>query len=233
MKSIVENIVSTYENGFESLDSILNTNCQILEDFQTSFLDIKEEREKVKTQLRDNLAKNDSLRKKDFDQMTQGILSILAETETEIKNLVSRHFTEQKEIINLLKSNLMKIKEAIASGETVKAEETQAEINQMLIRQDKKKEEVSAKLKDFQKGQQEMTGKFLELLNKGGKLKAKDLKSMLKEFAAQHRQRMVCHAERKKEAQERKEDVQRMLSEFKQKRIRIIKNCQGEPVLKK
>ena len=72
-------------------------------------------------------------------------------------------------------------------------------IKEVIAKQDARKEEVSFKLKEFQKEQQEMAERLKALLTKGRELRIKDLKEMLQEFRVQHKERLVHQIERRKE----------------------------------
>ena len=88
LKSLTENIISSYESRIQSIEGIFDTTHQLLEGFQESFLDTKQEREKLSAELRENLVKNESLRRKDFDNMMQGILSTQDEREKEVRYIL-------------------------------------------------------------------------------------------------------------------------------------------------
>ena len=87
MQDITEDIISSYDVRIQSIGNIFDTTHQLLNGFQNSFLDVKQERENVRTELRESLARNESLRKKDFDSMMQGILSTQDEREKEVRSL--------------------------------------------------------------------------------------------------------------------------------------------------
>ncbi len=224
LNKVVEDIVASYEVKIENIKSFFETTHLILNEFQDPLFDIKEERQVISAQLQDLLAKNEHLRRADFNWMMQGVLAIQIEKEKEIRNLVNSYLTEQKQMLNLLKDNLTKIKETIANGEGVGVKESQKLMVEILAQQDKRKQEVISKLKDFQKEQQEMAKRLLELLSKGRELRIKDLKSMLKEFDAEHKERRAKHEERKVEVQKRRGEVHGMLIEFKKKRKESIKS---------
>jgi len=211
LKNAAEDAVSSYVTMIESVGAIFDTAHQIPDDFQEAFLDNKEERRKINTQLRDILAHNEHLRKKDFDSMTQGALSAQEERETEVKNLLKGYLNQQKETARTLRENLAKFKDALAKGDVQRVKEFQEMLKEVLANQDARKEDASSKLKEFQKEQQEMAKRLKTLLAKGGELRIKDLKSMLKEFKTQHQERIVCR-------EERREKVRSMLEEFKKKR---------------
>jgi tyrosine-protein phosphatase YwqE len=131
-------------------------------------------------------------------------------------------------MVNLLRDNLTRIKAALANGQGVEVKESKELINQILAQQDKRKQEVSLKLKVFQKEQKEMTQRLLELLTKGRNLRIKDLKLMLKEFDVQHKERQARQEERKIEVQKRRGEVRGMLVEFKKKRKEAVKSWRND-----
>jgi len=219
LKNAAENAVSSYETMIESVGVIFDTTHQIPDDFQEVFFDNKEEGRKINTELRDILAHNEHLRKKDFDSMTQGVLSAQEEREAEVKNLLKGYLNQQREMARTLRENLAKFKDALAKGDIQRVKEFQEMLKEVLANQDARKEEVSSKLKEFQKEQQEMAKRLKALLAKGGELRIKDLKEMLQEFRTQHKERLAHQIERRKE-------VNKMLDTFKQERKEAAKNWQ-------
>ena len=199
LKNAAENAVSSYETRIESAGAMFDTAHQILADFQEAFLDNKEEGRKINTELRDILAHNENLRKKDFDGMTQGALSAQEERETEVKNLLKGYLNQQREMARALRENLAKFKDVLAQGDVQRVKEFQGMTKEILANQDVRKEEVSFKLKEFQKEQQEMAKGLKALLAKGRELRIRDLKSMLQEFRTQHKERLARQIERGRE----------------------------------
>jgi len=230
LNKVVGDIVASYEAKIENINSFFETTHLILDEFQDPLFDTKQEREAINTQLQDLLAKNEHLRKTDFNRMMCGILSIQVEKEKEIRNLVNSFLIEQKQMLNTLKDTLTKIKDALAKGEGVQVKESQKLMVELLTQQDKRKQEVASKLREFQKEQQEMTKRLLELLSKGRGLRIKDLKAMLREFQVQHKERLVHQEERKVEVQKRKEEVHGMLVKFKKKRKESVKSRRANSV---
>lgn len=217
MQDIAENIVASYETRSRSIESLFETTHQILEGFQNSFFDTRQEREKINDQLRENLTKNESLRRKDFDRMMQGILSAQEERERQVREGLNRYLAEQREMIHTLGDNLAKFKDALAGGEAQRVKEFQPLIQEILAKQDERKNEVTSQLKEFQKQQHELAKGLKELLAKGRELRIKDLKRMLEEFQTQHQERIAGQGERRK-------DVRNMLDELKTERLAAGEN---------
>jgi len=217
MKDFVENFVSSYETRLQSIGAIFDTTYQLLEGFQESFLDVKQEREKVSVELREKLAKNKSLRRKDFDNMMQGLLLTQDEREKEVRNLLRSYLNEQKEMAQVLRERLEKFKDTLVRGEVQRVKDFQGMFKEILAKQEKRKEEVTSKLKEFQKEQQEMAKRLKEILAKGKELRIRDFKSMLKEFKAQYKGRIARQ-------EERREEVGNLLSKFNKEKVEADKN---------
>lgn len=217
MQNIVKDIVSSYETRIKYIESILDTTHQLLEGFQDSLLDTRKEREKLNAELRENLAKNESLRRKDFDNMMKDIFLTQDEREKKTRDLLSSYLNEQKEMTHTLKDNLVKVTDGLAKGEAGRVKEFQEMMKEILAKQDERKEEVTFKLKEFQKAQQEMTKKLEELLAKGRELRIKDIKLMLKEFKVQHKERITRQ-------EERREEVKNLLGDFNKERVGAAEN---------
>jgi len=201
MKNVVEDIISSYQARIQSIEAIFDATGQLLEGFQENLLDTRQEREKINAELRENLARNESLRKKDFDNMMRNILSAQEEREKQVRSLLKDYLNEQKEMTHALGANLTEVKDALSKGETQRIKEFHASITETLAEREQRKKEVSSELKEFQKNHQEMAQRLKELLTKGKKLRIKDLKLMLAEFKIQHKERTARQKERKKRVQ--------------------------------
>jgi len=216
MKNIVNDIIGSYETKIRSVGAIFDTTHQLLQTFQDSFLDTKQQREKLKAQLQENLAKNGSLRKKDFDNMMQEILSNQDKRERQVRDLLNSYLNGQKAMAHSLRNNLAEVKDALARGEAQRVKEFQAVITEILAEQEQRKQEAIFKLKEFQEEQRQIAKRLEELLAKGRELRIKDLKSMLKELRGQRKERIVRQ-------QERKEEVQGLLGDLKKERSEAAK----------
>jgi hypothetical protein len=214
---IIDKILYSYETRINSIASILDSAPQILQEVQDVLIDTKKEGEKISAELRESLAKNKSLRKKDFDNMMHGILFTQNEREKEVRNLLNFYLNEQKEMAQALKENLRNFKDSLVKREFQRVKEFQEMIRVILSKQDKRKEEVSSRLKEFQSEQRIIAGRLRELLAKGRELRIRDLKSMLKEFKAGHNERRTFQ-------EERREMVRRLLDVYKKKGTASVEN---------
>jgi hypothetical protein len=206
-----EEIISSYEERLQSMNSIFDNTQMVLGEFQESFSNTNHERETLKVQLRDTLAKNESLRKKDFDIMMNALLLSQDDREREVKSLLNSYLLEQKEMARQLKENLGTFKDGLNKDNIVRINEFHGMLKDIMREQEERKAEVTGKLKMFQKEQGELSHTLGELLSKGKELRIRDLKTTLRQFEAQSRERAARQ-------RERREDVQIMLSVFREKR---------------
>ena len=206
-----EEIISSYEERLQSINSIFDNTQVVLGEFQVSFSNTNHERETLKARLRDTLAKNESLRKKDFDIMMNAILLSQDDREREVKSLLNSYLMEQKEMARQLKENLGTFKDGLNKDNIDRINEFHGMLKDILREQEERKAEVTARLKMFQKEQNELSCTLGELLSKGNELRIRDLKTMLRQFEAQSKERAARQ-------RERREDVQIMLSVFRGKR---------------
>jgi len=213
-ENVLENIISSYEARIQSVEAFFEATGQIFQDFQESLLSTRQEREKINNQLRENLAQNGSLRKKDFDRMMSVISSYLDESEQEVRQLSHKYLNEQTKLAQQLREGLRNFKDALIQGQAQEVGELQTLIRQILTRQDESKIEVTSKLKEFQQGQQQTSKMLKELLTRGEELRIRDFKATLGEFKRQRKERIACQERRRRE-------VKDMLGEFKAKRTEI------------
>lgn len=208
-KTIFNNVVTPYETSIKHMESLFDITHQLFHGFQNAFLDKKQEWEINNAELRESLAQNTSLRRKDFDNMMQGIFAAQEEKEGEVRNLVNSYMGEQKEMTRILRDNLAKVKDALTRGEEERIREFHAMLKEIFTRHDERNKEVTLRLKEFQKEQQEMAKRLKDLLSKGRELRINDIKSLLKEFKGKQKERLVRQ-------KERREEVICMLSKFKE-----------------
>ncbi len=181
MENVVDQIVSSYEVRIQNIGALFDTTHQILRNFQDSFLDTKQERERLNEELRENLAKNKFLRRKDFNHMMQGIILTQNEREKEVRNLLNTYLHEQKEVAQDLRQNLERFKDSLTKGEIQRVKEFQGMIKEILAKQDERKDKVTSGLREFKREQKVLSSRLKELLAKGRDLRIKDLKTMLGE----------------------------------------------------
>jgi hypothetical protein len=174
-ENVVADIIASYETRIQNVETLLETAHQFLVGFQDSVLNTRQEREEINNQLRQTLAKSGSLRKKDFDSMISIISSRQDQEEQEIRNLSKNYLNEQTNLVHELGKSLGQFRDALAKGEAQRVREFQMVIKDIFARQEKRKEEVVSRLKEFQQKQQETAKMLRGLLAKGRDLRIRDL----------------------------------------------------------
>jgi hypothetical protein len=202
MKDMVDQIVSSYETRIQSIGTLFDATHQVLQGFHDSLLDTREEREKLNGELRENLAKSKSLRRKDFDNSMEGIILTQNEREKEVRNLLNSYLHGQKEMAQDLRENLEGFRDSLAKGEAQRVKAFQEMIKEILVKQEGRKDEVTGRLNEFKKEQKMLASRLKELLSKGKELRIRDFKSMLKEFKGHHEERLARQEERKLEVRQ-------------------------------
>jgi len=208
----VEEIIFSYEERLQSISIIIDNTQTVFSDFQDSISNTKQEKEKLKIELRDTLAKNESLRKKDFDTMMNTILLSQDDREREVRDLLNSYLAEQRDMARTLKESLECFRTSLNRDNIDRVKEFHQTLQDILEKQEERKAEVSAKLKTYQKEQNELSCTLVELLSRGRDLRTKDLKLMLRHFGARSTQRAI-------QQQQRREDVQMMLNSFRKERL--------------
>lgn len=191
LKTSVEDVLASYEARVEGMGTFFDAAYSILSGPQGSFGGLKEEREKLRAQVQESLARNEHLRKKDFNNMMQGIQSAQEQREKEVGELLKGYINKEKAMALALRENLDNFKKALARGEAERVKEFQALIKAILAEQEKRKHSVISMLREFQEQQRRAAGKLRELLARGNSLRIKDLKLMVKEYGKQREKRLV------------------------------------------
>jgi bacterioferritin (cytochrome b1) len=207
---VVEGIISSYAEKLRGISLIIDDTQMVLGEFQESMSNAKEEKEALNVRLREALARNESLRKKDFDVMMNAILLSQRDREKEVRTLLHSYLAEQRDMARQLRENLGIFKDGLNNNNVGRINEFHEMFTDILKKQEDRKAELASRLKMLQKEQGELSRSLGELLSKGRELRIKDLKTMLKRFEAQS-------GERAARRQERREGVRNMLGAFRKK----------------
>ncbi len=180
-----ENIITSYDSriqkiqtAFQSSENITESSHSLFDNVHHSLNDLKKEREVLNAKLCEALAKNGSLRKKDYNTMMSGILSALDEKEKEAEHQFLTFIEDQKETAQSLKNSLLGIKDIRSedAGEKISIiKEQLAEISKL---QETRKETVIRTFTDFQQMHNRMKECLEQLLEKGDHLVIQDIKKV-------------------------------------------------------
>ncbi len=188
MKRVAEEIVSSYQSRISTVAAIIDDTHHLLEDY-------KNKRNEMSSQLKETLAKGESLRKKDFDNMMQDVLFHQDEREKHVKELLKTFFEEQKEVAEIIKKSL-------TGAEKIRIDDFKKMLQDIQARQKVRENEVSVMLKEFQTEYKEMAESLRSLLDKREAIRIKEFKAMLKDI----RSRQI---ERAKEVRTRRDEFRK------------------------
>lgn len=176
MKRVTQEIVSSYQSRISTVATIIDDTHQLLEDF-------KNKRDEMSNQLKETLAKEESLRKKDFDNMMKDILSSQDEKETQVRDLLKTFFQEQREIAEVIRKSL-------SEGQKVRIDDFKKMLQDIQVRQKARENQVSTTLREFQKEYKKMAESLRSLLDKGEAIRIKDFKETVKNIRARQIERV-------------------------------------------
>lgn len=192
MRVLVQNIIDSYEMRVKTVGRLVKQANELLKSFHA-------EQEELASKLRDNLAKGECLRKKDFDLMMEGIRAQRKKREKEVAEVLERFQREEEEMI----AELRKI---ITSGERTRLEEFKVLKENILARQREREESVREVLRNFHLEQEELGAGLKKLLSKNESVRIRDFKAMIKAIRVQQK-------ERESEVGEMLEDFRRVREE--------------------
>ena len=212
IKRLTNEVVFSYESRISEVGIIIDNTYRILEEFKTK-------RNEMSNQLKENLAKEGSLRKKDFDSMMGEILSRQDEREKQVKDLLRTFLEEQKEVAQTIKKNL-------AEGENVRINDFKKMLQDIQTRQKARENKVSIALMTFQKEYKEVAESLHNLLNKGEAIRIKDFKEMIKNIRSRQIERTN---EVREKLDEFRKERQKMASEWHKLTIAMAKKRADSP----
>jgi hypothetical protein len=199
LQNIVETIVGSYESKVKVVTSLMREVNQRIRDFHT-------EQEQMTNRLKDVLAKNECLRKKDFDAIMAGIQSQQEAREREVSQMVEDFCREEEE-------TAARLKEILTVRSSSALEDFKVLKERMLNRPKERERRIGRILKDFHRDQEEINTALRMLLEKGHSVRIKDLRAMVKAF----------HIDRNDENTR----IDKMLEEFERVKDEIGNQWQG------
>lgn len=180
-----DNIISSYETriqkiqtAFQSSENITESSHFLFDNVQSSLNDLRKERDLLNSRLCETLAKNGSLRKKDYNTMMSGILCALDEKEKEAETQFLSFIEAQKETVQALKSSLLGIKDITSPDVTEKINLVKVQLSRISELQEVRKKTVMNTFLDFQQMHNRMMICLEHLLEKGDHILIKDIKKV-------------------------------------------------------
>jgi len=184
-----DNIITSYETriqkiqtAFQSTENITESSHSLFDNVQNSINELKKERDILNSRLCENLAKNGSVRKKDYNTIMSGILAVLNEKEKEAERQFLNYIEAQKETAQSLKNSLLDIKDITTEDTKDKIITIKKQLSQISNKQEKGKETVMKTFTDFQQMHNRMIGCLENLLEKGDHILIKDIRKNMNQI---------------------------------------------------
>jgi len=175
LKALANSIIDSYEVRVSTVKTLMAQANHLLKAFQI-------ELEEMVAGLRDNLAKSESLRKKDFEHMIKDIIESRRQRGQEAEQSFKLFQEEEEEMI-------ARLRDIVINGKSSGLDGIEAIREDILKRQKQREKKIVKSFKCFQVEQEELRIALKRLLSKGEDVKIKDFKFMLKSMRAQQMDR--------------------------------------------
>ena len=186
----IDNIITSYETrihkiqtAFQSSENITESSHSLFDNVHFSLNELKRERDLMNSRLCETLAKNGSLRKKDYHSLMSGILGILDEKEKEAESRFLIFIEAQKETAQSLKNSLLGIKDITAKDSQQKIALLKHELSQVSRLQEMRKESVMKTFTDFQQLHIRLMECLEGLIKKGEQITIQDIRKIKEKFS--------------------------------------------------
>lgn len=171
LKALANSVIDSYEMRVRTVNGLMEQAYGFLRSFQM-------ELEEMIDRLRDNLAKGESLRKKDFDRMMADFTERRLSHQLTAEDVLSRFQKEEMEMID-------RLRKIVISGGRSNLKDMEVIRDDILKRQKERESSVIQALKRIQVEQEELKAAIKRLLSKGEDVRMKDFKLMLKSLRVQ------------------------------------------------
>lgn len=165
LRKAVERLILSYESQVAIIGAAVNTSYGILDTF-------KKERVAVNNRLEESLARNASLRRKDFDMMMRDFDLYQEEREEEIRRKIDAFLKQQRELAPQLKALLEGV-------DADKVGNTRATISNIQCRQAEAAREISEAIRSFQEEHEQLIAEAGKIVTSTTSLSLADFKSWL------------------------------------------------------
>ena len=216
MKELVLDLVTSYENRISVVEGLVTGAYYTTANLDESLVKVTEERAGLKASLQEILARNCSLRRKDFNVLMESLIAEFEKRKREldeerklIRDELKRYVDEQKQSAGRLRQQVVELSYGNKDALEVAIARVKAAYQN-------KGQQVFALLRDFQlrlevfrREQEALNHELQRLVERGESLRLEDLRQL---EAAKDGQ------ERKGERKLRRQEVERLLAYFKGQR---------------
>ncbi len=230
MNNLVSDLVASYEHRIAMVESLVNTACDTTAESEETFEHFHQtqnEGEELVTQLREILAQNRSLRRKDFDSMVVRTIGTVQESrraiEDERKQIrlrLTAHLRNQKSLMSRLGEQLSNY-----GPDDYNSDKLQTSIDELKKNYNDEGRQIFADLRDFQakvavfcREQQLLNDKVRHLLERSEHLRLEDLRQL---------KAIGVRKSRQQEREVRRQDVERLLTKFRNERKEARPSASG------
>ena len=179
------NVLSSYESriqkiqtAFQSSENLTESSNSLFDSIHNSLGNLRKERDLLNSRLCETVARNVSLRKKDYNAIMSGILNMLDEKEKEAEGQFLFFIETQKETARSLKNCLLMIKDITAHDAKEKIAIVKEQISQISEQQEIRKEAIMKTFIEFQQMHNRIMECFENLLKKGEHILVHDIKAI-------------------------------------------------------
>jgi len=169
-KTVIGEIINSYQRRVEAIIALTQQTVQILEDG-------RHQQDEIFGELRDILARTESLRKRDFDKMMEEIRGKRSQREKEVRQALEDFVRAERNMINELRQSLQR-KENGTIDEFVAWKE------KILESQQEREGTLTHLLRSYHLEQEELSATLRNLLRKGRRVRTRQFKDMIKGLRA-------------------------------------------------
>ena len=175
LQGVAQGIIDSYQMRVKTVGNLMLEAAEALKNLQL-------EQQELIYELRELLAKSQSLRKKDFDTKMKTILSQRREGEEEVVGAIEEFHRWGERMLTELRR--------FFSNDKPLTREDFADLKEIILfRQEERERETARVLREFHREQEELRTALLKLLSKGDLVRIKDCESAVKALQFQQRER--------------------------------------------
>jgi polyribonucleotide nucleotidyltransferase len=188
----IENVINSYEKQIENIETVFNTSeavndssHHLFENLNQSITDLTNERTDLNTRLRDNMARNGSMRKNDYDTLMNEVFQALNKLEDNAKKSFTYYIDEQKAMVKLIRENILKLKSRQDKSQVDSIRNFKSELEKILIAQQKGKLMVIENFIRFQNMHNRLIKTLKQMLMKNTLVNCKEIKELKQSFLSE------------------------------------------------
>ncbi len=172
MQKLTQEIIASYDARIASIEEIVATTYETLGDFRKRRMEMKE-------RLRETLASEKSLRRKDFDHMVERFVEVQSKKENDVRNSIRSYVRDQKTLVKELGEMTTLRDNSNGNGHTFDLKTLRQRISEIKTRQQKQEDAISRLLRDYLKEEERISDKFSQLISNCDSLRIKDIQETM------------------------------------------------------